>query len=1410
MYICAIHENNNNLRRQKMLHRFILILFWFLIPFMCRSAEPVRAPLSFELSFILNTLPNKEVQSIYQDRDGYLWIATRNGLFQYDGYSIVAYKSNFANPDLLTSNNILCVAEDNKHNLWIGTYSGLNVLDKRTGQMRKINNPEMNGNTIPQILVTKKGRILFATDWGLYEYDEKANTFRSFGYPETANVMPKTTVKALLEDDRGDIWIGTWDRGLYRYETATGKYFAYPRLNEQNSAHVLFQDSYKNIWVGTWRGGLTLLKDAYEPTRTTWVTYRSNPADPTAISDDIIYSIAEDINTGSLWVGTRRGLSVLSLHGGDYTGREVFSNYYPDDSEYSIASDEVTSVLCDRQGLMWMGMIGGGITKANTRKADFVWDGLQELKRVMKTTSVRSMLIDRDNCLWLGMGSYGLAVKDRNTGKTVYYTQLPDTHGYRDITTVMSIMQSSLDGHIWLAAYDDGAYEIEKKGLEQWNIKHYSPQEAPWLAGHCVYHVYEDSKHNLWFSTRNGVSMRRADGKAVRFDSLMVENDAMRSVVTLGVVEGSDGDIWVASGTHGVIRLHCDASSGEWKLQAYSSRNHKLNNDYVDCLHRDAHGRLWAGTGGSGLNYYDKESDSFLPMHARWNLPGDAVASIRDDQEGNLWLGTNAGLVRLTVPDNLKDNASFRLYTTIDGLQDNIFLRGAVTVAGNGEMFFGGHQGYNSFYPDSLEVQVPPPAVKVTDIKVYNQSWKLLPDAERTDISPLSPSFAEDIRLDYQHNNFSIEFSALDYASPQRNNYAYKLEGFDDDWQYTDASKRFAYYNNLKPGTYTFLLKASNSNGVWSKEPYRMKVVILPPPWETWWAYTLYVLLIVAAAYGTYRQVRNRIRLRNALHLREMEKAKVEEVNHAKLQFFTNITHELLTPLTILSASVDELKRVAPEYKDQYRVMNNNINRLIRLLQQILEFRKAESGNLKLKVSRADLALFVRRSLDSFRPLMSRKDMHFSLSCSPEPMSVYFDPDKLDKILYNLFSNASKYNRPGGTVSVTLEGRTDDTVCLIVKDDGAGIPKDAQKELFKRFYEGDYRKFKTIGTGIGLSLVRDLVVLHHGTIEVESEEGKGTAFIVTFPARRDAYAEEEIDDSLSEDTERQEVTPQTDIIGPDASETAAEEETEPLPPVVRRTLLIVEDSEDLLQLMTKLLGTDYNICTAANGKEAVEIVGNREVDLIVSDVMMPEMDGIELCRYIKGHFGTSHIPIILLTAKNKEEDRVEAYESGADAFISKPFSLSVLHARISNLLRTRERRSMDFKKQLVFEVKDLDYTSIDEDFLQRAIDCVNRHLADADFDQSDFLEEMHTSKSTCFRKLKSLTGQTYVSFVRNIRMKAACRIMEEKKNIRISDLAYAVGYNDPRYFSSSFKKEIGMQPTEYMERFTQGGGVIEE
>ena len=537
--------------------------------------------------------------------------------------------------------------------------------------------------------------------------------------------------------------------------------------------------------------------------------------------------------------------------------------------------------------------------------------------------------------------------------------------------------------------------------------------------------------------------------------------------------------------------------------------------------------------------------------------------------------------------------------------------------------------------------------------------------------------------------------------------------------------------------------------------------------------------------------------LRNALRLREIEKAKAEELNHAKLQFFTNITHELLTPLTIISATVDELKTQAPSHNDLYTVMNSNIQRLIRLLQQILEFRKAETGNLKLRVSPGDIAAFVKNAAESFQPLVKKRKIHFSFLCDPESMIGYFDMDKLDKILYNLLSNAAKYNKEDGFIQVSLSyDETDkDFVLLKIKDNGKGISKEKQKNLFKRFYEGDYRKFNTIGTGIGLSLTKDLVELHEGTISVESEVDHGTEFMVRIPIERSYYDEEQIDDEA--------ISLMQDSVNYEDTQEDADVETQEVT-IKANTILLVEDNGELLHLMTKLLSREYNVFTAQNGKEGIAVLEKEDVDLIVSDVMMPEMDGIEFCKYVKGHLEMSHIPMILLTAKNKEEDRAEAYEIGADAFISKPFNLTVLHARIRNLLKYKERMARDFKNQIVFEVKDLNYTSLDEDFIQRAIHCVNNHLEDPNFDQAQFADEMRTSKSTLYKKLKSLAGLNTSSFIRNVRLKAACRIMEEKgTNVRVSELAYAVGFNDPKYFSSCFKKEFDMLPSEYIERFIQ-------
>ena len=976
------------------------------------------------------------------------------------------------------------------------------------------------------------------------------------------------------------------------------------------------------------------------------------------------------------------------------------------------------------------------------------------------------------------------------------------------MSTVMSIIQSPSTGHIWVGVYNGGAFEIDKSAPVGKRVKYYSPSNVPWMCNSCIYSIYEDSKQNMWFATRGGVSMRTADGTPVRIDSLKVGDTMMYDVVAMQIVEGNNGDMWVTSSTNGVIRIQGSGNSlKEYTVSGYSLANDKLNSNYADCVYKDAQGRIWVGTGGSGLNLYDAANDTFLPVHVLWNLPGDAIASIQSDKQGELWLGTNIGLLRLTVPDDLQ-NVTYRLYTTADGLQDNIFNRGASCVASDGEMFFGGHRGYNSFYPDQQEEQVFSFAVVITNIKVFNQTWASLTEKERAAMSDLSPGFMNEIRLDYKHNNFSIEFSALEYANPERNQYAYRLEGFDSGWQYTDASKRFAYYNNLKAGTYTFYLKSSNSNGIWNQDVQTVKVIILPPPWKTWWAYTLYILLVLGSAWYAYRVIRNRIRLRNALHMREMEQAKAEEINHAKLQFFTNITHELLTPLTIISASVDELMQAAPGYKEQYRVMTNNINRLIRLLQQILEFRKAETGNLKLRVSQGDLAQFVRRSFDSFRPLMKKQDMQFSISCSPEPFNAYFDPDKLDKILYNLLSNASKYSRHGGMISIRLTCMEENLACLVVKDNGPGIAKEAQKNLFKRFYEGDYRKFKTIGTGIGLSLVRDLVVLHHGTITAESEEGQGTEFTVTFPVLRTAYAEEEIDSNLSG------VIPDVEEI---VEADAVEKEEEGADTTPSRSLLIVEDSEDLLNLMVKLLGTDYVIYTATNGREAIEVVEVEDIDLIVSDVMMPEMDGIELLNAVKTNHNVCHIPVIILSAKASLDDRIKGLEYGADGYITKPFSSAYLRARLKSVLLQRTHlkdfllagRSLDevtvtaTEEKQEHRLEDLSpslpqITHFDEEFIKNIIQSVEDNLNNPDFKIEDLADSMGMGRSMFYRKIKSILSVSPIDFVKDMRVKRSVQLLESGE-YTVSEVAYMCGFSSPQYFSRVFKAAMGCTPTEYKE-----------
>lgn len=1349
------------------------------------ATEEVIYNLKFKQLSAPHSLPTNEVQKVYQDRDGFIWFATRNGLCQYNGYETTLYKSNLYSPDLLTTNSITCLVDDNNNNLWIGTSEGLNVMDKRTGEIKKYKVPSISNNVVSALCVTRDNTLWVGTDGGLCRYVPEKDSFVVCGDEFGDGRLRYATIKSLLEDSDGDLWIGTWAQGLFRYSPSTDKVVVYPKINEQYSSHVIYEDSNKDIWVGSWGYGLFKLRNPKDMENVSYQSFLHENGDDSSLSDNIVYDIAEDINTHTLWVGTRSGLSILRLD-----ESSSFINYKSGKSDYRIPSDEVNSIMRDSQKNMWIGAIGGGVLMADTRQPAFALHTLNFGNEDIPVTSVRTLFADSDQNLWIGVGTYGLARREYVTGELKMYSHIPEFSGVKDLPSLFAVVQRKKSGDIWFGMYNGGIY-VYRKGEK---VKHLTTKNSAFLTSDCVSALYEDYEGNCWVGTRGGIGVRLSDGTDYRFETMNF-NDSLSAgwIYVRDIVKDMDNSIWLATSNFGVIHITGDVRQpSTLKYENYSFHNRKLITNTVLCMHIDRFGRLWAGTEGGGLYLYSRSTGQFEEKTRTYSIPGDVIVSIEEDKSGNLWLGTVSGLVKLYVAA-VGNDFSTRIYTSADGLQDNFIVNSSCSR--DGELFFGGHKGYNSFFPDKMEIPSQETNFLITDIKIFNHSFKNLPVELQQKISSVMPTYTSKIELPYKYNNFSIEFAALTYKNPELNRYAYRLQNFDRDWQYTDADRRFAYYNNLPSGTYTFQLKATNENGEWSGYVREFTVVVLPPFWATWWAYLLYAAIMLVIGVLIYRTAKNRILLRNALRLREIEKAKAEELNHAKLQFFTNITHELLTPLTIISATVDELKTQAPSHNDLYTVMNSNIQRLIRLLQQILEFRKAETGNLKLRVSPGDLAAFVRTGTESFKPLVKKRKIHFSLLCDPESIVGYFDIDKLDKIMYNLLSNAAKYNKEDGFIQVTLSYDEEDRefVLLRVKDNGKGISREKQATLFKRFYEGDYRKFNTIGTGIGLSLTKDLVTLHGGTISVESEVDHGTEFIVRIPIERSYYDEEQIDDeviSLRQTAIDYEDTPE-DVIA-EVQELATK----------ANSILLVEDNEELLNLMTKLLGREYNVFTAENGKEGIIVLENEDVDLIVSDVMMPEMDGIEFCKYVKGHLEISHIPVILLTAKNKEEDRAEAYEIGADAFISKPFNLTVLHARIRNLLKYKARIAHDFKNQIVFEVKDLNYTSLDEDFIQRAINCVNNHLEDPNFDQAQFADEMLTSKSTLYKKLKSLAGLNTSSFIRNVRLKAACRIMEEKGiNIRVSELAYAVGFNDPKYFSSCFKKEFGMLPSEYIERF---------
>lgn len=1340
--------------------RILLIHLLFLSSILGYSFD--KQAISFKKFPFKESLPNSIVKRVFQDSRGFVWLGTEAGICRYDGYKLITIKSNIENPNLLTSGNILCIAEDKNHHIWFGTDRGVNILDENNQVISLFPKHKIQNLRINSILCDKNGDMWIGSENGLFIYDSNANSIKSYTHTNDPTSLPGNNVSQVFEDKAGIIWVALWNDGLCRFDDKYQSFEQLPPLGERNNPFTIFEDKKGVFWVGTFGNGLFRIEFSEGITSPVYTQFLSSN-NPQSVPENSIYSITQDNVSGNLWVLSQMGLSIIPD-----LKNPVFERVNALDL-FSDASNFLNHIMKDRQGNIWIATSNDGVYLANLNRPLFESNTLNALRNRFGLISVQTIFDDNDK-LWLGAFNLGVIIVDKKT-------KLIDTKSdlnalfYKKITNrgilISCFCRNKEENSIWVGGNSVLARLSNVNNKYSYEDILFSNSTIANKNRRIITSLYSDSKNRMWIGMRNGVFVYHKN----QLTEVLPNLNNVKAFA-----EDKNGDIWLASPSNGVFRLH------ETKLHKFESKNFSIakgniNSNEINSIVVDAIGNIWAGTNNGGLNKYDAGNQNFISQNKVYSLLDEDIKNIVVENNHFMWLTTNNKVVKIDLVNKLSI-----LFSTNDNIKISDFKASASLRDNNGKIYFGGGNGICSFNPNLKRQKQSVNNVVLTDIEVFNKS--IFNDLQPNVYDPM----LRVLQLDYKQRNVGFEFSALNYSSPANIYYAYKLSGVDKDWVKVDSKRRYVNYNSLSRGTYTFEVKATDENGVWIEEPYKLTIEVESAPYETWWAYTLYFIILVLIIYFIYRNVSNRIVLKRDILISRIDKQKSEELTQIKLRYFTNVSHELLTPLTIISCLIEDFNHQFPNQFKQYSIMKSNVSRLKRLLQQILDFRKVESGNMKLAVKEADLVAFVKNICwNNFEPLANQKQIQFSID-APEKLTAWFDEDKIDKILFNILSNAFKHTPTKGAINVSVQKTTKtdaDYVQIFISDTGSGISQDRIPFIFERFF-GDEIGIES--NGIGLSLTKELAEIHKGSISVESELNKGTTFVVEFPIDSEKYLANEREGNL-QDIQLFPLTEQT-VEDPAAVVAAT---VSPNPDVV---VLVVEDNADLLMVLGNTLTRLYKVVKASNGVEAMKIVKENDIDLIISDVMMPEMDGLTLCKTIKQDINYSHTPVLLLTAKNQIADRIESYNAGADAYISKPFEMEVLIARINSLIMNRQQRNKAYQSSLTIHPKETENDSMDGLFLRQAIGVVEENLANFDFTHEQLIDAMNTSKSTLYRKIKSLTGLSPSEFVRNIRLKHAC-IMLQNGTGNVSDVAYAVGFNDPKYFSTCFKSEFGVSPREY-------------
>lgn len=1295
---------------------------------------------------MLDQLPVSAIHRIYQDSEGYIWYGTVDGLCRDDGYGVQVFRADLSNPDLLASNMINCITEDKEKKIWFGTSKGVYILDKSNYNISPLKEPGLKDKEIITLHTTSDGSVWVSVLGILFRFDSNKTLLNA--YPLVVNGEERT-IHCIYEDKNNDILISIWKDDIYKFDKENDCISPFIAIPESLDCTFIIQDKDNPYyWAGTWGKGIVRV-DPHASSDSCYV-YQPLPVNINNQSDSIVFYMAQDDVYGYIWATSVTDLFVFKPDEKGRLKQIDTSRFLP------VSNKMLNEIIKDQDGNLWVSAFDRKSFIVNFRDNNLREYSIPTLKnRIEGNPAIMAICKDED-VFWLSQERIGLCLYDPTIEKLKYYTDGSETKSL-DLSSISVIAKSHRKNKVWIAPYTSFLYGMHREGLEMQvdeKIDLTNVRSGPGV----IHAIYEDKDNNLWIGTTIGLyTYHTTTGE------LKIVSDTIGKVS--GIIETGDRMIWISTTDKGIYKI----TPEDKKYSCFPVIKDIL------CIDKTTDGRIWLGTEQGNVVCFDPVTTETVDYSMDCGMNGDAVNQIIADNYNHIWICTNQKLTEFNPR-----NGAYRNYLAADEwLLLDRFLPRATFKDSSGEIYLGGIPGFISVKSSNRLESIPRPVnTLITDIKVMGQSVIFRNDSKTYKNTTL------EVRPD--ERNIEINFSSLNHWHAAKVRYAYRLKGVDNDWVYLKDGRNSAFYNQLNKGTYIFQVKATDENGLWSDTITELTIRRLPAFYETWWAYTSYILIILILIWLALYLYLKRIKHEN-------EKKLSERVSQMKLRYFTNISHELLTPLTILSCVTEELETQPDKSHAYVGLLRSNIIRLRRLLQQVLDFRKIEHGKMKLNVSHGNLASFIKDICDTgFSPLSRNKNIEFELHVESGTIEGYFDKDKLDKIVFNLLSNAFKYTPVHGKVWVEVATYYKDKhqfLHIVIGDNGKGIPSKELSNIFTRFYNNRTSEMGS-SNGIGLSLTKELIELHHGTITVESEPGKGSIFTVEFPVDKESYSSDEL---LNESIPNEVVLlPEIDKnVSPDTGIVNLEEGG-------RYTLLLVEDNEELLKLMENVLSSKYKVLISRNGREALECISNHDIDIIISDVMMPEMDGLELCRRIKNDLNTSHIIVILLTAKTQTEDKLESYRAGADEYISKPFEIRVLDVRLENLLRSRNKRQKDFKTDPQIKITELQFTSLDEQFLEKAIKTVENNLTEPDFDVVKLAELVHMSRSTLSRKIKTTTGLTPLEFIRNIKMKHACRMLEDK-NFTVSEVAFTLGYYNRKYFASCFKEEFGMTPSEYQK-----------